>query len=205
MMKTIDLTWPSYSEVLHFLSESDVKSVLFIILCFCLGFLLRRLLSRKTMKEISYEIEEMRTRLKGAVSLLATMGIPIDEIPVSFKGALPESESRHAIKDIDITRGKAAQRTGESEDLRNMHEARQRRVCITKLIGEEDNGITLQAPICGFEGSRPGVGEPYQIVLEDGDNLVTSVVVKISDEYVHTRNSLYKVEVLEVLNGQRNN
>jgi len=200
MMESIHFTLPTYWEVLHFLSELDVKFVVSVIVSFCLGFLVRRFLDGRLMKEMTYQIEDLRMRLRGAMNLVAARRRSIDEIPVSFEEAPRESISQPTIKDIDMAKSQHTEGGMKPTDSREMHPKAMRRiVLITKVLGAEEVGISLQTPLLGYEKAPPVVSQPYQVELEGGRLLTTSVVNKISDEYVHTHNSLYKVEALEAL------
>jgi len=75
--------------------------------------------------------------------------------------------------------------------------AKHRKVVVTKLIGSRDKVPRLQTALEGIEIAPPVVGKCYKVKLDGGHLFLrTSLVSKISDGYIHTRNSVYKVEVL---------
>jgi len=72
-----------------------------------------------------------------------------------------------------------------------------RKVVVTKLIGSKDKVPRLQTALAGIEMAPPVVGKCYEVKLNDGHLFLrTSLLSKISDGYIHTRNSVYKVKVL---------
>jgi hypothetical protein len=196
MLETVDFIVPSYWEVLDLLSGSGVKFVVYIIVSFWLGFLLERFFCWKLMKEMGTEIDEMRQRFVGAKNLVAARVMPVKEFPVSHQEASPESLSRLPIQDIDTRSVPHTERWMESTRVTQMHHnTKHRIVLITKVLGPNKLGIRPQTSLLGFEKAPPVVGKPYQVSLEVGPLLTTSVVHKISDEYIQTDNSLYKVQV----------
>jgi hypothetical protein len=73
-----------------------------------------------------------------------------------------------------------------------------RRVLIEKNIREGGCSVVPEERTYeGWEDIKPSVGEPYCIYCEDGGMLRTSDVVEVNDGFIKTRNSLYRLTILE--------
>jgi hypothetical protein len=204
-METINFIIPTYLEVRDSLSHLDSQFIAFALVAFCLGYLLmRRVRDKKLMNGMREEAEELRARVQGAEGLLAKINayelreeIHVVEAEVAKRNASQPIISYPEMEDTDIADGPDTLEEVEPGDLWEMyHKPEHRKVVLTKLVGSEYAGTPLQSPELGFEILPAVVGKPYLVELERGGLLRTSVVTKISDGYIHTHNSLYKVEVL---------
>jgi hypothetical protein len=73
-----------------------------------------------------------------------------------------------------------------------------RRVSIQKVAQDEAGAfLGLGNPHKGLELTRPTVGREYVLFHDSGRLLKTSDVLKVKDGFFETRNSYYKVTVLE--------
>jgi hypothetical protein len=62
-------------------------------------------------------------------------------------------------------------------------------------VGSE--GGKIRPPIEGWEESYPRVGNTYRIFTDTGKVIRTSSLTKIVTGYIQTKNSVYKLEVIE--------
>jgi hypothetical protein len=202
MMENIDFILPTYWQIQDALSRFDLELNGMTFVAFCLGFLLGRVLEKKLRNDMRQEIEALRKRMRGAEDLLTEEKPPelgkeklAVEGEISHEDALRHSITRRDIKDGHITDEQDIFEGLEPAGLWEIYfKSKHHKVVITKLVGPEPAGETLQTPLSGYELAPPDVGERYQVVLDDGRLLRTSVVTKISNGYIHTHNSLYKVE-----------
>ena len=207
-METIDFIIPTYLEIRDSLSQLDFQLIAFALVAFCLGYLVRRLRRKRLINDMQEGLEELRKRVQGAEGLLAsTEPLELREEIRVFEAKVANENASHAIisyqemEDTDISDGPDALEEVEAVDLWEMHhKPKHRKVVLTKVVGSEHTGTRLHSSELGFEILPAVVGKPYLVELEGGGLLRTSVVRKISDGYIHTHNSLYKVEEL---NGER--
>ncbi|MEJ5374998.1 MAG: hypothetical protein WHX93_00300 [bacterium] len=79
--------------------------------------------------------------------------------------------------------------TGENKTLR--------RVRLTKMSGKRHAALDLQSCLVGWEESRPRVGSNYTVFKDEGGVFRSAVVIRVAEGEFQTRNSIYKVEILE--------
>jgi len=79
--------------------------------------------------------------------------------------------------------------TGESKTLR--------RVRITKMSGRRHAALDVHSSFVGWEEARPKVGANYMVFKDQGGVFRSAMVIRVGDGEFQTRNSLYRVEVLE--------
>jgi hypothetical protein len=79
-----------------------------------------------------------------------------------------------------------------------MGEARTlRRVRLTKVSGRKNTPVEVQSSLVGWEEARPKVGRNYTLFKDEGGVFRSAVVLRVGEGEFQTRNSLYRVEVIE--------
>lgn len=76
-------------------------------------------------------------------------------------------------------------------------EGRLRKVRVTKVRGKKDSGLEARLAVEGWEEARPKVGSTYRVFRDDGGVFRSGTVIKVAKDLFQTRNSVYKIEVLE--------
>jgi hypothetical protein len=76
-----------------------------------------------------------------------------------------------------------------------------RRVRVIKISGRGNAKILSRSPIVGWEETPPIVGKRYRVFKKESMVFSTSLVTKIAAGYFRTRNSVYRLEVLEKRRG----
>jgi hypothetical protein len=71
-----------------------------------------------------------------------------------------------------------------------------KKIRLTKVHGL-DSVVKIGEFIIGFEESPPEPGKAYCLTTLDGKAFRTSIIVRLSQAYIHTRNSIYYIETLE--------
>jgi hypothetical protein len=69
-------------------------------------------------------------------------------------------------------------------------------VRLKKEKGRKNRSLLISV-IEGWEIKQPMVGEPYSLFMPEGRLLQTSVVTRIDDKRIRTKNSTYIIEVIE--------
>jgi hypothetical protein len=72
-----------------------------------------------------------------------------------------------------------------------------RKVRITKMRGKIPSRVAVRASVVGWEAKRPRVGKKYRLYKDDGGVFRSALVTEVKPGFFQTRNSLYRVEVLE--------
>ena len=199
-METIDFIVPTYWEVWDVLSRLDLRFIVSGVVVFCVGFVLRRILGGRLMSKKREEIQELRKRLQGAERVLEGEKRPEPEEDIG-NGSMDEVVSletvnHREIEDHDIIEDSGTSEGVEPAELWEMyHRPEHRRVVITRLSGPKNAGARLHIPLSGIEIAPPVVGKCYKVELDDGRLLRTPPLTEISNRYICTHNSLYKIEV----------
>jgi hypothetical protein len=192
-MEPVHFVLPAYWEISEWLNNLDLILILSPMIAFCLGFFCRLFLDKRAMREMRQEIADLKVRVLGAENLLSgqtkqdwQVVETVDDTSDQECTAIPEGRPvNQTLADTDLTQAKEV-----------LPQTPRKRVCVTKVVGKDSFAAKLQTPLLGFEKAPPVVGERYQVVLQDGNVLNTSEVIKISNEYIHTVNSLYKIETV---------
>ena len=71
-----------------------------------------------------------------------------------------------------------------------------RRVRLTKIAGKS-NASQRTKTIIGWEETPPREGKIYRIFTDRGSAFSTSTVIKVAPGYIQTKNSVYRLEVIE--------
>jgi hypothetical protein len=172
---------------------------------FIAGFLVCQLLYRKSFKKLRNKTEELNILLRWMERQLDEQGRQIwQEMEPSHKAidSLPETIQETfgllEMMDTDVSPGRDSQETIELLDSESFaYAAHKRKVLITRMIGSDTLALKAQASISAIELTPALIGAPYRAVLQDGICLKTSAVVKISNRYIQTLNSVYKIEAVE--------
>lgn len=79
--------------------------------------------------------------------------------------------------------------TGQSKTLR--------RVRLTKMSGRSNAALEVHSAFVGWEQDRPKVGSNYTVFKDEGGVFRSAMVIRVREGEFQTRNSIYRVEVLE--------
>ncbi len=72
-----------------------------------------------------------------------------------------------------------------------------RRVRLTKMGGKRGAALEVHSSLVGWEEAQPKVGSNYTLFKDEGGVFRSAVVIRVAEGQFQTRNSLYRIEVLE--------
>ena len=72
-----------------------------------------------------------------------------------------------------------------------------RKVRITKMRGKKTSRVAVHTSVVGWEAEQPSVGDRYQLYKDGGGIFRSAVVTEVKSEYFKTKNSTYRIEVLD--------
>lgn len=200
-METVDFIIPDIWELMDLWSSLQLKFVIFPIVAFILGFLIRRFLNKRFLNEMNDEIEDLRNRLRSAKRLLSREYQPLAKDVQVFG----EQKSRvevaslgddFSLKDTMETAPDRGEKTGIHPDSTDQEPPPQKRtVRLVKVFGKERK-TKLPSTVVGIEEVPPEVGRSYRVIQGDGSAFCTSTVTKVGVGYIRTENSVYEIEVV---------
>ena len=191
----------------------------FVIIVFCLIFLLFWVLTTMTLSKMRNEIDDLRkqVRVAGQFRSLETSNSPF-EIEDSKEREPPEELATRSIaaeRQANM-RAQATQDVGDhdktpshAETMNETHVDRtprnnldssgpgkKRKVRIKKISGK-DTDLRVGSSFIGLEGKPAEVGKKYCVLLDDRMIFRSSRVVEITDSHIQTRNSVYEIVEME--------
>jgi hypothetical protein len=200
-METVDFIIPDIWQLLDLWSNLQLKFVIFPIVAFILGFLIRRFLNKRFINEMNDETEDLRNRLRSAKRLLSREYQPLakhgevyGEQESRVEEASPGDDS--SVKDTMETALDRGDTTSIHPDSTDQPPPGQKRtVRLVKVFGKESK-TKLPSTIVGIEEVPPEVGRSYRVIQGDGSAFCTSTVTKVGIGYIRTENSVYEIEVV---------
>lgn len=205
-MEAVEFIIFSIWKLRNFFAGLDQNLIAFVIICFCLGFLLRGLSYKRLASDLREEIEELSTRLRGAEKLLSAEIYNFNESKELDTGyeALRcfESQSNgpnpRTFNDALLDQS-YKQRESEHEPPQAQNHQPQRVVRLVMIFGE-NGGRSMNTPttLIGLEERPPELGECYRVIQPSGLIFHTSIVTKVGVGYVWTKDAFVGIEELSL-------
>lgn len=180
-----------------------------ILVVFVLGVLVAWILGRRASEGLKDEIEELKWRLTNLERHVYERFTGNWERPQEDPGQTEVTEpaegldlGQEALSDPDAASGQGTHEETQALLLTGVAEAMppvassQRRVRVTKVLGMGKGEIKYQA-FEGVEEAPPAAGRPYRVRTDGEVTIRTSPVLQVTFPYFQTRNSVYRVEVVE--------
>lgn len=183
-----------------------------VVVAFVLGVLVAWILGRRASEGLKDEIEELKWRLANLerqVYERFTGNWEGPQTPQEDPGQAEVTKveegldlGQEALSDPDAASGhgtheqtQALSMTGVAEAMSSLAPS-QRRVRVTKVLGMGKGEIRYQA-FEGMEEAPPAAGRPYRVLTDSEVVIRTSPVLQVTFPYFQTRNSVYRIEVVD--------
>ncbi len=183
-----------------------------VLAAFLLGVLVAWILSRRASEGLRDEIEELKWRLVNLERQVYERFTGNWEGPQTPREDLGQAEvagvaevldmGQEALSDPEAGSGDGTQEQTQALLLTGVAEVfsplapSQRRVRVTKVLGMGKGEIKYQA-FEGVEETPPTAGRPYRVRTDGDVTIRTSPVIQVTFPYFQTRNSVYRIEVVE--------
>jgi len=183
-----------------------------VLAAFLLGALVAWILSRRASEGLRDEIEELKWRLVNLERQVYERFTGNWEGPQTPREDLGHAEVTGVAEVLDmgqeaLSDPEAGPNDGMQEQTQALlltgvaevlypREPSQRRVRVTKVLGMGKGEIKYQA-FEGVEETPPTAGRPYRVRTDGEVTIRTSPVLQVTFPYFQTRNSVYRIEVVE--------
>lgn len=194
------------------LGEIEYRLAGLVLVGFLLGALVAWILSRRASEGLREEMEELNWRLVNLERQVYERFTGNWEGPQTPQEDPGQAEATDEVEGLDlgqealaspeVASGHGTQEQTQSLLLTGVAEAisppapSHRRVRVTKVLGMGKGEIKYQA-FEGVEETPPIAGRPYRVRTDGEATIRTSPVLQVTFPYFQTRNSVYRIEVVE--------
>ena len=205
-MEAVNLIIFAIWKLRDFFAGLDENFIAFVIMWFCLGFLLRTLSYKRLASDLKEEIEELSNLFRGAEKLLSAEIYNFNECKELDTGheALRRYVSQsngpnpRTFNEASLVQ---SNKPKESEhELPKAQNPRPKGVVRLVMVFGENGGLSMNAPITvvGLEERPPEVGKCYRVFQPSGLIFHTSIVTKVGVGYVWTKDAFVGIERLSL-------